>query len=272
MAAEVARYWRHAGVPGVDLLRARFVTHRYSRHAHETYTFALIEAGTEVFEYGGSLLRADTGAVALLNPEVVHTGQAETPAGWAYRVLYPAADVVAGVAADLVLIGSRNALYGLRMTGLLEARGGRKLLTAHGVIDETTAVSLAQPGAGPARLAFRATFATLYVTWNLSTLLGAYGAGRLGSPQSLGIDVVGPAAFLALIWPQVRAGRTERAVGLLGAAIALTATPFLPPGVPVILAATAALAGALATPARPASAEPAPAGPASAEPAPAGPA
>ena len=101
MAAETARYWRHAGVPGVDLLRARFVTHRYSRHAHETYTFALIEAGTEVFEYGGSLLRADTGAVALLNPEVVHTGQAETPAGWAYRVLYPAADVVAGVAADL---------------------------------------------------------------------------------------------------------------------------------------------------------------------------
>jgi len=169
-----------------------------------------------------------------------------------------------GGVAGAILLGSRNALYGLRMTGLLEPRGPRKLLTAHGVIDETTAVSLAQPGAAPARLAFRATFATLYVTWNLSTLLGAYGAGRLGSPQSLGIDVVGPAAFLALIWPQLRAGRTERAVGLLGAAIALTATPFLPPGVPVILAAMAALAGALATPApeptapeaRPAPAEP----------------
>ena len=122
----------------------------------------------------------------------------------------------------------------------------------------------------PARLAFRTTFATLYITWNLSTLLGAYGAGRLGSPQSLGIDVVGPAAFLALIWPQLRAGRTERAVGLLGAAIALTATPFLPPGVPVILAALAALAGALATPAPepPASEPPASAaGPAPAEPA-----
>jgi len=165
-----------------------------------------------------------------------------------------------GGVAGAILLGSRNALYGLRMVGLLEPRGARKLLTAQGVIDETTAVSLAQPGAAPARLAFRATFATLYVTWNLSTLLGAYSAGRLGSPQSLGIDVVGPAAFLALIWPQLRAGRTERAVGLLGAAIALTATPFLPPGVPVILAATAALAGAIATPAGPASAEPAPAG------------
>ena len=155
---------------------------------------------------------------------------------------------LAGGVAGAVLLGSRNALYGLRMTGLLQPRGPRKLLTALGVIDETTAVTLAQPDAASARLAFRVTFATIYITWNLSTLLGAYGAGRLGSPQSLGLDVVGPAAFLALIWPQLRAGRTERAVGLLGAAIALTATPFLPPGVPVILAATAALAGALATP------------------------
>jgi predicted branched-subunit amino acid permease len=153
-----------------------------------------------------------------------------------------------GGAAGAILLGSRNALYGLRLAGLLPQRGARKLIAAQGVIDETTAVALAQPDAASARLAFRATFATIYVTWNLTTLLGAFGAGRLGSPQSLGIDVVGPAAFLALIWPRLRAGRAERAVGLAGAAIALAATPFLPPGVPVILAATAALAGALARP------------------------
>lgn len=153
---------------------------------------------------------------------------------------------LAGGVAGAVLLGGRNALYGLRMTEVLQPRGARKLLTAQGVIDETTAVSLAQPDPPSARLAFWATFTTIYLTWNASTLLGAYGAGRLGSPQSLGIDVVGPAAFLALIWPQLRAGRTERGVGVLGAAIALAATPVLPPGVPVILAATAALAGALA--------------------------
>jgi predicted branched-subunit amino acid permease len=152
-----------------------------------------------------------------------------------------------GGVAGAVLLGGRNALYGLRMTGVLQPRGARKLITAQGVIDETTAVSLAQPDPPAARLAFWATFTTIYLTWNLCTLLGAYGAGRLGSPQSLGIDVIGPAAFLALIWPQLRAGRTERGVGVLGAAIALAATPVLPPGVPVILAATAALAGALAT-------------------------
>ena len=101
MATEVARYWQHEAVDGVDLLRARFVTHRYGRHAHETYTFGLIEAGVEEFDYGSTLLRAGPGAVALLNPDVVHTGQAGTPSGWTYRVLYPQVTVVSSVAAEL---------------------------------------------------------------------------------------------------------------------------------------------------------------------------
>jgi AraC-like DNA-binding protein len=101
MATEVARYWQHAAVEGVDLLRARYVTHRYGRHAHETYTFGLIEAGVEEFDYGSSVLRAGPGAVALLNPDVVHTGHAGTPAGWTYRVLYPQVSVVTEVAAEL---------------------------------------------------------------------------------------------------------------------------------------------------------------------------
>jgi predicted branched-subunit amino acid permease len=148
--------------------------------------------------------------------------------------------------ASAILLGSRNALYGLRLASLLRVRGLGRLLTAHGVTDESAAVALAQPDAAAAGAGFRATFASLYVTWNLATAAGALAAGRLGSAQSLGLDVVGPAAFLALIWPRLRAGAAERGAGLLGAAIALAATPFCPPGIPVILAASAALAGALA--------------------------
>lgn len=159
----------------------------------------------------------------------------------------PGGGLVAGTA-GAVLLGSRNALYGLRLADLIRVRGPGRLLAAHGITDESTAVALAQPDATAARSGFRATFAALYATWNLATLAGVLGAGSLGSAQSFGLDVVGPAAFLALIWPQLRAGRAERGVGLLGAAIALAATPFLPPGVPVILGATAALAGALALP------------------------
>jgi predicted branched-subunit amino acid permease len=152
--------------------------------------------------------------------------------------------------AGAVLLGSRNTLYGLRLAGLLRVRGGRRALTALGVIDETTAIALAQPDAATARKGFTATFASLYPIWNLATLAGAFGTSRLGSPQALGLGVVAPAAFLALIWPRLRAGSTERWVALLGAAIAVSTTPVLPVGVPVILAASAAIAGAFAPPRR----------------------
>jgi AraC-like DNA-binding protein len=128
MATEVARYWQHGAVDGVDLLRARFVTHRYGRHAHETYTFGLIEAGVEEFEYGRSLLRAAPGAVALLNPDVVHTGQAATPSGWTYRVLYPQVSVVSSVAAEL---GAQRGTPWFPDTVLYDAATGALLRQAH---------------------------------------------------------------------------------------------------------------------------------------------
>lgn len=144
-----------------------------------------------------------------------------------------------------ILLGGRNALYGLRLADVLRPRGLRRPLLALGVIDETTAIALAQPDAEAARKGFSATFVCLYLMWNLSTLAGAVGAGHVASPQPLGLDVIGPAAFLALISPRLKAGRKERAVALGGVAIALAVTPVLPVGVPVILAAAAALAGAL---------------------------
>ena len=162
-------------------------------------------------------------------------------------VIATGGSLLAGTA-GAILLGSRNALYGLRLADVLRPYRSLRPLAALGVIDETTAVTLAQPDPDAARKGFTATFCCLYLTWNLATLAGALGAGRVGSPQSFGLDVVGPAAFLALIWPRLRTGRPERLVALAGAAIALGATPLLPVGVPVILAATAALAGALVSP------------------------
>jgi AraC-like DNA-binding protein len=128
MASEVARYWQHAAVEGVDLLRARYVTHRYGRHSHETYTFGLIEAGVEEFEYGSSMQRAGPGAVALLDPDVVHTGQAATDWGWAYRVLYPQVSVVTEVAAEL---GWRAGTPSFPQTVLYDPATATLLRSAH---------------------------------------------------------------------------------------------------------------------------------------------
>jgi predicted branched-subunit amino acid permease len=150
--------------------------------------------------------------------------------------------LIAG-AAGAILLGGRNALYGLRLARTLGARGWRRLPAAHLVIDETTAVATAQPGPRSARAGFWATAISLYLTWNLATLLGALGAARMGDPETYGLDVVGPAAFLALLWPRLTAGGVERVVAVLAMAVAVATTPLLPPGVPVMLAAVAALAG-----------------------------
>lgn len=175
-------------------------------------------------------------------------------------------NLVAG-AVGAMLLGGRNGLYGLRLAETLRVRRWRRLLTAHFVIDETTAVATAQPGPRAARAGFWATAISIFTIWNLTTLggaLGALGASRLGDPRTYGLDVVGPAAFLALLWPRLRAGAVERRVASLAVLVAVGTTPLLPSGVPVMLSALAALAGAVRRAGRPPgepSPEPAIAGP-----------
>lgn len=140
-------------------------------------------------------------------------------------------NLIAG-AVGAVLLGGRNALYGLRLAETLGVRGWRRLATAHVVIDETTAVATAQSGPRAARAGFWATAISIFTVWNLTTLVGALGASRLGDPDTYGLDVVGPAAFFALLWPRLRQGAPERRVAVLAAIVAVGATPLLPPGIP----------------------------------------
>lgn len=102
-------------------------------------------------------------------------------------------------------------------------------------------MALAQPTAEGSRAGFTTTFVTLYTIWNLTTLAGAVGTSSLGDPAALGLDVVGPATFLAILWPRLRDSAELRWLALGGAAIALAATLFFPPGVPVLLSAAAVL-------------------------------
>jgi predicted branched-subunit amino acid permease len=105
------------------------------------------------------------------------------------------------------------------------------------VIDESTAVAVVQPVPELSRLGFWVTGGSVYVLWNLMTLVGAAGASVLGNPETFGLDAAAPAAFLGLLAPRLRAGRTERLVAIAGALVALATTPLLPPGVPVLLSA-----------------------------------
>ncbi len=142
--------------------------------------------------------------------------------------------------ATAVLLGTRNSFYGLRLSSLLRLRGPRRLVAAQLVIDESTAMSLGQDSDRANRWGFWATGVSVYVLWNLGTLIGALAAHALPNPRVAGLDAAAPAAFLALLAPRVRT-RSALSVAVLAAAIAMASVPFLPVGGPVLVAALVAI-------------------------------
>ncbi|MFF8651907.1 AzlC family ABC transporter permease [Streptomyces griseoluteus] len=142
-------------------------------------------------------------------------------------------------AAGAFFLGVRNAFYGLRLSQLLALPRALRPFAAQWVIDETTAVTVAQPDRRSARLGFTVTGLSLYVLWNLTTLLGALGAQALGDTDAWGLDAAGPAVFLALLAPMLTTF-TERAVAALAVVLGLGLLPVLPAGAPVLVAALAA--------------------------------
>lgn len=139
-------------------------------------------------------------------------------------------------AATAALLGSRNALYGLRLSALLNVRGRRRLAAAHFVIDETTAMAIGRDSEREGRLAFWATGVALFTLWNLGTLVGALATHALPDPKVLGFDVAPPAAFLALLAPKLRA-REPLAIALAAGVIAVLCLPFVPAGIPLLIVA-----------------------------------
>jgi len=146
-------------------------------------------------------------------------------------------------AATALLLGVRNGFYGLRLAELLRLGGWRRIVGAQVVIDESTAMAIARTSRPAARLGFWATGASVFALWNLATLIGAVAAAALHDPRVLGLDAAPPAAFLALMAPRLRS-REPRVVALVAAVAAIASVPFVPNGVPVLLAAgVAVLAG-----------------------------
>jgi predicted branched-subunit amino acid permease len=148
-------------------------------------------------------------------------------------------------AAGAFFLGVRNTFYGLRLATLLRLPRLVRPLAAHLVIDETAAVTLAQGSRRSARLGFTVTGVTVFLLLNLTTLLGALGAGALGDTKAWGLDVAGPAVFLALLAPMLRTA-VARATAALAVVLGLGLLPVLPGGVPVLLSALAAPAVLLA--------------------------
>ncbi|MEU5876867.1 AzlC family ABC transporter permease [Spirillospora sp. NPDC047279] len=144
---------------------------------------------------------------------------------------------VAAVVSGLVL-NARLLPYGFAVADVLGGRG--RLVGAHLIMDEGVAFTLRQDDPRGRRAVFWICGVALFAVWNVSVVLGALAGQAIGDTDTFGLDAAFPAVILALVLPALR-DRGTRDAALLGAAVALAATPFLPAGVPLLLALTGLL-------------------------------
>jgi 4-azaleucine resistance transporter AzlC len=144
------------------------------------------------------------------------------------------------------LLAARNGVYGLAMAPHLKGRLPTRLIAAQLTIDESTAMAAAQQDEAHKRAAFWITGLSVYLFWNLGTLIGAL-LGTAIDPATYGLDAAFPAAFVAILFPLLRQKRPALAAAI-GAAVCLALIPFPPVGVPILCAALAILVGVPAPP------------------------
>ncbi|MGW7318215.1 AraC family transcriptional regulator [Streptomyces sp. NPDC054865] len=135
---EWARHWQYAELPGLDLLRARYVRHTFPRHAHDGYVIAAVTGGVEEIGLPGGTVRAGPGSVVLINPEVAHTARAGVPEGWTYATLYPSRGLIAEVAAE---IGTLRGTPGFTAELVTDLPGSRAITEVHRAAEEGNALA-----------------------------------------------------------------------------------------------------------------------------------
>jgi len=87
-ASDRAQFKQPAHRGGIELYRAHIVRYAFEPHTHDAYGFGVIDAGVERFRYRGSEHLAPPQSLVVMNPDVLHTGRAETVHGWRYRMAY----------------------------------------------------------------------------------------------------------------------------------------------------------------------------------------
>ena len=162
----------------------------------------------------------------------------------AVGVLDDGGTALAAIGAGL-LLNLRSLAFGVVLAPDLDGPVWRRAAESQLVIDESTAVATVQDTRRWRRYGFLAGGLGVFVVWNLTTLLGV-ALASLGDEfvTEWGLDAAAPAAFLALLWPRLvgDGGPDGRRIALLGAAVAALAVPFVPPGIPILLAGVGVLA------------------------------
>jgi 4-azaleucine resistance transporter AzlC len=139
-----------------------------------------------------------------------------------------------------ILLNARYIPIGISVAPVMTGGVLRRLLAAQLVVDESWAVG--HLGGGRySRGRLIGAGVLIFVAWVGGTAVGLLGANAFGDPARFGLDVVSPSLFLALLFSQVK--ESQAVAATLGAAIALLLTPLVSPGIPLVVASSAALIG-----------------------------
>ena len=93
---------RVSDMNNLEIYKASYTTHAFSRHWHEGFGIGVIENGCEVFDYEGAKQLAPQRSIILMNPCVIHTGAAANQQlGWQYHMMYPNIECLQEIAAQI---------------------------------------------------------------------------------------------------------------------------------------------------------------------------
>ena len=141
-----------------------------------------------------------------------------------------------------LLLAGRNAVYGLALAPVLQGHSKiAQWLGAQWVIDETTAMVTAEHDANNRRIAFWISGSILYTSWCLGTFLGAIVGSNI-DPNDFGLDAAFPVLFIAMLAPHLRTRQGKQAA-IFGGVTTVVLAPFLPVGLPILIASFGMLFG-----------------------------
>jgi len=131
-----------------------------------------------------------------------------------------------------LLLNVRHVLYGVSLGRELPLTRRERPVAAFFLTDEAFGVvSAATERTFPFLLGAELS---LFVMWNLATLAGFLLGAAIPGPEQLGVDLIFPLAFLALLVPLVRT-RVQLYVALASGALAFGLSRTLPGGLPILL-------------------------------------
>mgnify|MGYP000978021082 FL=1 len=148
---------------------------------------------------------------------------------------------VGGALGGALLLAGRNGVYGLALSPHFKGSLAKRLLAAHFVIDETTAMMTAQTNPRLQKIAFWTTAIALFSLWNLGTLVGAVLGGSI-DPHTYGLDVGFTAAYITMLVPHLRT-KNGRIAAAGGGLLSVALAPFLPVGLPILASGLAIFVG-----------------------------